>query len=147
MTRRRRAKERELLRVLAMGVQVYRVGHQRDGRLIMHSLGPRADLFDYRGHRLGTHFMGKAGPVWRLGADCVVGRELRRRASPNADSIPELHIAAVASGTGGVLASTTSIEQIGTCGGVAPPIVACLHEGDTVESPYCAEYVFYAAAS
>jgi hypothetical protein len=130
-----------------MGVQLYRVDRERDGRLVMTPIGPRANLFDYLGRKLGTHFMGEHGPVWKLGADCVVGKELRKRTSPNADSIPELQLAATASGAGGVLGRATLIEQIGTIGGVAPAIVACLHAGDTLESPYAAEYVFYAAAS
>ena len=135
------------MRVLAMGVQVYRVERERDGTVVMRPLGPRANLFDYLGRRLGIHFMGDKGPVWMVGPVWVVGRELRKRASPNADSIPELQLATTESEGGGVLGSATLVEQIGTVGGVAPAVVACLHVGDTLESPYSAEYVFYAAAS
>lgn len=147
MTRRRMSRDREILRVLAIGVQLYRVERDGDGRLVARPIGPRANLFDYTGHKLGTHYMGGRGPVWALCAGCVVGKELRRRPSPNADSIPEVQLAATASGGGGALGGTTLVEQIDTFGGAAPAVVPALHAGDTVESPYSAEYVFYAAPS
>ena len=147
MRRRCRAREHEVFRVLALGVQVYRVESERDGKVVLRPLGPRADLFDYTGRKLGCHFMGAKGPVWMLGSFWVVGRELRKRSSPNADSIPELQLATTESEGGGVLGTATLVEQIDTFGGIAPPVVPALHAGDTLESPYSAEYVFYAAPS
>jgi len=147
VTRRRHAREREVFRVLALGVQVYRVEPDRDGRLVARPIGPRAILFDYAGHKLGTVSMGERGPVWALGAGRVVGKAPRTHPPADADCVRNGKIEATASGGDGALAGATLVEQVGTFGGAAPPVVPSIHAGDTMESPFSAEYVFYAESS
>jgi hypothetical protein len=137
---------REALHVRAKGVQSYRVERSADGKLELKFVGPRADLLDDAGRKIGTHFMGEKGPVWEIDGRRVTGKKLRERASEVPGSIPALQLAALDAGSDGPFAGVTFIERLDTIGGAKPALDASLHEGDVVDVPYESRYVFYAAA-
>jgi len=137
---------REALHVRAKGVQSYRVERSADGSLKLKFVGPRADLFDDAGRKIGTHFMGEKGPVWEIDGRRVTGKKLRERPSALPEAIPALQLAALDAGTDGPFAGVTFIERLDTIGGAAPVLDASMHEGDVIDVPYEARYVFYAAA-
>ena len=137
---------REVASVRAKGVQTYRVEHPVGGRPRLTFVGPRASLVDDKGRAIGTHFMGETGPVWEFDGVQVTGRKLRERPSTKSGSVPELQLAATVSGTAGPLGGVTFIERLDTVGGAAPALEDTMREGDLVDVPYEARYVFYAAA-
>ena len=126
------------LKAHAVGVQIYSC----NGTAWSLS-GPRADLYDRRGKRFGTHF---AGPTWQTkdGSKVVAARVNGVNVDPTA--IDWLLLSATST-TPGRLGKTTYIQRVNTTGGLVPPAADC-HAGTagTVkEVPYTADYHFWKA--
>jgi hypothetical protein len=122
----------------AVGVQIYSCNGQA-----WSLSGPRADLYDRRGKKLGTHF---AGPTWQTkdGSTVVAARVSGVNVGPTA--IDWLLLSATST-TPGKLGKTTYIQRVNTTGGLVPPAADC-HAGTagTVEEiPYTADYRFFKA--
>jgi hypothetical protein len=120
----------------AVGVQIYSC----NGTAWSLS-GPRADLYDRRGKKLGTHF---AGPTWQTkdGSKVVAARVSGVNVDPTA--VDWLLLSATST-TPGKLGKTTYIQRVNTTGGLVPPAADC-HAGTagtTKEIPYTADYRFF----
>lgn len=136
----------EVLRVTAVGFQVYRCDDRPDGMRVWTLKGPIADLFDADGRKIGTHRRGASGPEWVIGPDTVVGEKVSERPSETENSIPQLELRARSSTGGGPLTDVHWIERTQTVGGVAPG-VAGDRPGTEVRVPYTAVYVFHRSAA
>jgi Protein of unknown function (DUF3455) len=130
----------------AVGVQIYRCTATPSG-FGWSFVAPRADLYNDRGKRLGTHF---AGPTWqsRDAGTVVAGRVAGVTVDPSA--IDWLLLAATATAPGGDgdrLAATAYIQRTATTGGLAPPATDCnaTTTGTQAEVPYTADYHFWKA--
>ena len=126
------------LKAHAVGVQIYSC----NGTAWALS-GPRADLYDRRGKRIGTHF---AGPTWqaRDGSKVVGARVSGVNVDPTAI---DWLLLSVTSTTRGTFGPTTYIQRINTTGGLVPPAADC-HAGTAgavKEIPYTADYHFWKA--
>lgn len=122
----------------AVGVQIYSCNGQA-----WSLSGPRADLYDRHGKKIGTHF---AGPTWQAkdGSKVVAARVNGVNVDPTA--IDWLLLSATST-TPGSLGKTTFIQRVNTTGGLVPPAADC-HAGTagTVkEVAYTADYHFWKA--
>ena len=122
----------------AVGVQIYSCNGQA-----WTLSGPRADLYDRRGKRIGNHY---AGPTWQTkdGSRVVGARVSGVNVDPTA--IDWLLLSATST-TPGKLGKTTYIQRVNTTGGLVPPAADC-HAGTagTVkEVAYTADYRFFKA--
>lgn len=134
---------KEVLRVKAKGVQIYKATAGPDG-LKWTFAGPEAELTDEKGQPAGKHYKGDAGPVWEhLDGSKVTGKKLAERPSPNADAVPELRLEAKSIGGKGVLSDVDLVERLNTTGGKPPPDANGAKAGEELRVPYTAEYVFY----
>ncbi len=107
--------------------------------------GPRANLYDLRGHVIITHF---GGPTWQANDGSKVVGTLAGSQVVDPNSIPWLLLsgkATPAPSGGGLLAKTTFIQRLLTRGGLAPAASTCdaRTAGSTAAVPYTAEYVFW----
>lgn len=137
-----------LFSVEARGVQIYACAEDAEepGAYTWELQGPKAELLNADGVRIGTHY---AGPTWE-GNDgsTVVGEVLERAASPDPDAIPWLLLRAGANGGTGVFSTAAYVQRLGTAGGAAPRD-GCRAEqaGEELRVDYTATYVFaYPAA-
>ena len=126
----------------ATGVQIYAC---RSGAWVL--VAPRATLYGDNGQAIADHF---AGPTWQArDGSRVVGKRLD--GVPGAPgAIPWLLLSADSTSAGpdgDRLEGTTHIQRIATVGGVAPAPSQCVTEGEQVEVPYTADYVFWKRAS
>jgi uncharacterized protein YbaA (DUF1428 family) len=128
----------------ASGSQVYECRADAKGALAWVFIAPRADLFDDRGEKVGTH---GAGPHWAaLDGSKTFGMAKRRAPGEGAGDIPWLLLAAKPEG-GGRMAPVTSVQRIRTRGGAAAPAGCAVASdgGKRLEQPYTADYVFFVA--
>jgi hypothetical protein len=103
--------------------------------------GPKADLFDADGRKVGHHF---AGPTWELDdGGKVIGRVKTKVAAPDSKGIPWLLLDVVeASGT--IMGKVQSIQRIDTVGGKEPAEPAeASNSGQEKQVEYSATYKFY----
>jgi hypothetical protein len=138
---------REVLRVKASGVQIYKAETGDDGQMKWTLVGPEAELRDEMGRVVGKHYRDEPGPVWESSdGSKVFGKKRAERKSPHSDSVRELQLDArpVAGAAAGVLTNVTFIERLDTAGGVPPAATPGTAIGQVTRSPYTAEYVFYA---
>jgi len=136
--------ERLVLRAHASGSQIYRCTQPADGKPQWTLKAPDAELRDEQGKVIIRH---SAGPSWQhTDGSTVTGKTVAHAASPQADSIPWLLLAAVSHEGSGVLAQVTSIQRIHTHGGQAPPSAQCdaAQLNAEIKVPYTADYYFYA---
>ena len=137
-----------LFELAARGVQIYVCEAKPDDAtsFVWTFKAPEAELFNWRGELVGSHF---AGPTWR-GHDgsAVVGAVLERADSPQAGAIPWLLLEAKEHEGSGAYSTITHIQRLDTIGGVAPA-EGCdaAHAGEEVREPYEATYAFYYPAT
>ena len=125
------------LKAHAVGVQIYSC----NGTAWTLS-GPRADLYDRRGKRIGTHF---AGPTWQTkDGSKVVGA---RVSGVNVDPTAIDWLLLSATSTTRAPRPTTYIQRVNTTGGLVPPAADCNAgtTGTVKEVPYTADYHFLKA--
>jgi len=138
---------REVLRVKAQGIQIYKAETGDDGQMKWTLVGPEAELRDEMGRVVGKHYRGETGPVWESSdGSKIVGRKRAERKSPRSDSVRELQLSAkpMPGAAAGVLTNVTFVERLDTAGGVPPAATPSTAIGQVERSPYTAEYVFYA---
>ncbi len=130
-----------LLRVHAVGSQIYSCQVAADGKAGWTLKAPEAELRDPQGEVLGRHF---AGPTWKHkdGSE-VTGKAAAKVDAPEARSIPWLLVSATGHSGTGVFSAVTSIQRVHTKGGVAP--ASGCTQGAEVKSGYEADYYFYGA--
>ncbi len=128
-----------LATVHASGFQVYTCAADVQGKRVWTLKAPDA-TFDNAAGLKGKHY---AGPTWEAAdGSKVVGRKLKDHASPDADAVAWLLLAAKSHEGSGKLADVTFIQRIHTGGG-KPPTIGDAKIGDEVRVPYTADYVFY----
>jgi hypothetical protein len=125
----------------AVGVQVYICNGAAAGPTWTF-VAPQANLMRDDGKLVATHFI---GPTWQ-GSDgsSVVG--VKAAASTvDATAIPWLLLTASShADADGFFQDVTSIQRLGTVGGIAPATGCDAdHLGTIAQVPYSAEYVFY----
>jgi hypothetical protein len=134
--------EQKLLQVHATGDQIYTC-QSSGGQFAWVSKAPDAQLTDAAGKSFGRHF---AGPSWQAkDGSQVTGKAVISVASPDAESIPWLLLAAKDHIGNGALSRVTSIQRISTRGGKAPATGCDAdHVGQEQRTSYSADYVFFA---
>jgi hypothetical protein len=125
--------------VPAKGVQVYEC-RAKAGATEWAFVAPDAELYDIRGHRIGTH---GAGPFWAAGDGSRVVAKVHARADSPAGAIPWLLLNASSTGKEGSFSAVTQIQRVNTVGGNAPSLPC--KAGDTARVPYTADYRFFAS--
>jgi len=122
----------------AEGVQIYRWNGTS-----WTFVAPEATLYaDAGGHGVvATHY---AGPTWESVSGSKVVGTVRKRATPNPDSIDWLLLKATATEGPGIFDRVTFIQRVNTVGGKAPTAPG-EYIGQEVRVPYTAEYFFYRA--
>ena len=138
------ANESLAMSVHAKGVQIYecRAGKDQPGIYAWAFVAPEAELFDASGNRVGRHY---AGPSWESAdGSKIVGTAKEHADAPAADAIPWLLLTAKPAGPEGALSKVTSVQRIGTVGGVAPK-GGCSQAaaGTLARISYTAEYRFF----
>jgi hypothetical protein len=127
----------------AKGVQIYECRartDQTDG-YGWAFVAPDADLFDFNGKKIGTHY---AGPHWEsLDGSKVIGKVKGSAPAPQPDAIPWLLLSAKSVGAGASFSNVTSIQRVNTVGGLAPA-AGCSPStvGSTARIAYTADYYF-----
>lgn len=128
-----------------VGVQIYICNATATG-FAWTFVAPQANLLDDCDKLVGTHFI---GPTWQGndGSSVVAARAAGATIDPSA--IPWLLLKATTHGaTSGKFSDVTSIQRLGTVGGIAPS-TACDNSnlGSISQVPYTAQYVFYKTKS
>jgi hypothetical protein len=118
----------------AEGVQIYRWNGASWA-----FVAPDAVLYDNDDNIVGSHY---GGPTWESNSGSYVVAAVVDRATPSADAIPWLLLAAVDSDGPGVFHRVTYIQRVNTVGGIAPA-EAGEFVGEEVQVPYTADYYFY----
>jgi hypothetical protein len=134
--------EKPFLAAHAEGVQIYAC---RSGAWAL--VAPRATLYGDSGQVIASHF---GGPTWQArDGSSVVGRRVNG-VTVDAGAIQWLLLSRASSSVGSDgdrLAGTTHIQRINTVGGLPPAATECVTEGNQVEVPYEADYVFWKATA
>jgi Protein of unknown function (DUF3455) len=138
------ANEQQVLRLPAIGVQIYECKVVDGKPPAWVFVAPEADLFDESGARVGKHY---AGPTWELNdGSKIVGTVKERANSTVPGAIPWLLLTAKSTGTAGSLERVTSLQRINTVGGVAPTTGCTTGDiGKQARVYYKADYVYFAA--
>ena len=131
-----------LFRVRAEGVQVYecRAVPGKPRQFEWAPKGPRADLFDDDGQKVGTHY---AGPTWEATDGSKVRAAVRKCVKAPADrAVPWLLLEVTAHEGKGRLSLVKYIQRLDTWAG-QPPAATGDKAGKQVSRKYQATYVFY----
>ena len=127
----------------AQGVQIYACKPSaKDANAYAWTfVAPEATLAE-AGATVGRHF---AGPTWESSSDrSSVKGAVRERQDGGAGNIPWLLLGATPTGSDGKFANVTSIQRVGTRGGVEPTEQCdAAKVGQEVRVPYAADYYFY----
>ncbi len=139
------AGEAAVLRVAAVGTQIYECRQVEGKPAAWAFVAPDADLFDAKTlKRIGRHY---AGPTWELDDGSKVTGAVKARADSVAPgAIPQLLLTAKSTGGAGDLEKVTSVQRLDTVGGIALGS-GCSTAGDVgkkVGVYYSANYVFLA---
>ena len=131
--------------VPAKGVQIYecRAVAEQPGVYRWAFVAPKAELYDARGRRIGTHY---AGPHWQSADGSKIFGETRARLDAPADgAIPWLLLTATSVGVDGAFSNVTSVQRVNTVGGIAPQ-AGCSQSaaGALAQVAYAADYYFFA---
>ncbi len=140
------ADEKLVLVAHAEGVQIYACKAGEQGHYAWTLQGPRAELFDAEGKRIGKHYADPKGPAWELAnGSKVIGKKVAAHSVPQA--IPWLLLTSVESRGDAPFGQVKSIQRLHTKGGLEPES-GCdeAHAGAPFESTYAADYYFYAPA-
>jgi superoxide dismutase, Cu-Zn family len=133
-----------VLRVHAVGQQDYECGRNPQGGWAWLFKGPRADLFNDAGAKVGSH---AAGPSWALGdGSSLVGQVQASSPAPEPGAIPWLLLGVKGHGGAGQLDKVAAIQRLATQGGAAPAQDGCTAAtaGQHAHVAYAADYVFWA---
>jgi Protein of unknown function (DUF3455) len=138
------ANEVQVLRLPAVGVQIYECKIVDGTPAAWAFASPEADLFDESGVRVGKHY---AGPTWELNdGSKIVGTVKERANSATPGAIPWLLLSAKSTGSAGKLEKVVSLQRVNTVGGVAPATgCTAVDIGKQVRVYYKADYVYFAA--
>lgn len=138
------ASEQQVLRLPAIGVQIYECKAVDGKPPAWVFLAPEADLFDESGARVGRHY---AGPTWELNDGSKIAGTVKERVSSTVPgAIPWLLLTAKSTGSAGQLEKITSLQRINTVGGVAPSTSCTANDiGKLARVYYKADYVYFAA--
>jgi hypothetical protein len=133
--------EKPFLAAHAEGVQIYAC---RSGAWAL--VAPRATLYGANDQVIASHF---GGPTWQArDGSSVKGSRVDGVTVPGAIQWLLLSRASSSAGFDGArLAGTTHIQRINTVGGLPPAADECVTEGEQVEEPYEADYVFWKASA
>ena len=140
------ASESLVLVAHAEGVQIYACVKNQKDEYHWELQGPRAGLFDADKKPIGKHYADTAGPAWESSdGSKVVGK--KASAYGVSQAIPWLLLKSIENKGSGVLGPVRTIQRLHTEGGLEPGS-ACdeTHAGTRFESPYKADYYFYAPA-
>lgn len=134
-----RMEGRPLAIVHAKGFQVYECKADAAGKLAWTLKAPDATFENAAGLK-GKHY---AGPTWEAAdGSKVTGRKIKEHASPEADAVAWLLLAAKDHEGSGRFAAVTYIARIHTSGG-KPPAIGDAKAGAETRVPYTADYIFY----
>jgi hypothetical protein len=138
------AGEQQVLRLPAIGVQIYECKAVDGKPPAWVFVAPEADLFDESGARVGKHY---AGPTWEMNdGSKIVGTAKERANSTVPGAIPWLLLTAKSTGTAGKLEKISSLQRVNTVGGVAPTGGCSAADiGKQARVYYKADYVYFAA--
>jgi hypothetical protein len=134
--------------LMADGVQIYECrakAGDATARPAWTLVAPEATLADTQGAPVGKHY---AGPTWEANdGSKIVGLIVGRVDAPTPDAIPWLLLATHSTGPAGLFSNVTSVQRVGTIGGVAPES-GCnpSNIGATSRVAYKAQYAMYAKA-
>jgi hypothetical protein len=137
------AGDQQVLRLPAVGVQIYECKVVDDKPAAWVFAAPEADLFDESGLRVGKHY---AGPTWELNDGSKIVGAVKERANATAPgAIPWLLLSAKSVGGAGKLEKVTSLQRVNTVGGVVPTSVCTAADiGKQARVYYKADYVYFA---
>lgn len=127
--------------VPARGVQIYECRRKANADALEWAfVAPDAELYDIRGHRIGTH---GAGPFWQAADGSRVVAKVHTRADSPEGAIPWLLLTATSNGPEGSFSRVTHIQRVNTAGGNAPakPCKA----GEQARVHYTADYRLFIA--
>lgn len=133
-----------VLRVHAVGQQIYECGKDLQGAWAWQFKGPQADLFDASGLKVGTH---GAGPSWALNdGSSLVGQVQASTPASVPGAIPWLLLGVKGRNGSGQLDKVSAIQRLATQGGLAPSKEGCTASasGQVSRVAYTADYVFWA---
>lgn len=124
------------VRFFAVGVQVYWWNGSTWG-----FVGPMATLYadESLNGKVGTHY---GGPTWKTNSGSLVIGKNPVRCTPDPESIPWLLLEVDEVDGEGIFRDVTYIQRVNTQGGKAPSTPGT-YDGERVEVPYTAVYVFY----
>lgn len=130
-----------IVRIAAVGVQVYECRPGQGGQLAWAFKEPRADL-TLMGQPVGRHY---AGPTWEhRDGSRIVGRVAANVPAPGAADIPWLRLATTSSGAEGSFTPVTAVQRVDTHGGTLAG--RCEAAGAVSEVPYTADYILLRTA-
>ncbi len=137
------ANEVQVLRLPAVGVQIYECKVVDGKPAAWVFVAPEADLYDESGARVGKHY---AGPTWEMNdGSKIVGTVKERANATTPGAIPWLLLSAKSTGGTGKLEKITSLQRINTASGVAPATGCSASDiGKQARVNYKADYVYYA---
>lgn len=133
-----------VLRVHAIGKQIYECGKDAQGAWAWIFKGPQAELMDDAGRRVGTH---GSGPSWTMNDGSGITGEAKASApAPASGAIPWLLLSVKAHSGSGQLDKVSAVRRLATVGGVAPARESCtaVAQGQTAHVAYTADYEFRA---
>jgi hypothetical protein len=129
--------ETVVLKVHAIGLQLYTCKADADGKLVWTFTAPQATL-TADGKVVGHH---GAGPGWELDdGSSIVGKAVGNAPGANANDVPWLKLDVVSHNGSGKLSDVTTVQRINTVGGVLKD--SCDRPGAGRGMPYAADYVF-----
>jgi hypothetical protein len=129
--------ETVVLRVHAIGLQLYTCKADADGKLVWTFTAPQATL-TADGKVVGHH---GAGPGWELDdGSSIVGKPVGDAPGANANDVAWLKLDVVSHNGSGKLSDVTTVQRINTVGGVLKD--SCDRPGVGRGMPYAADYVF-----
>jgi hypothetical protein len=127
----------QILKVHAVGAQIYECKADKDGKLVWEFREPIAALI-LDGKTIGRHY---AGPTWELSdGSAVTGKVMGSASGATPKDIKWLKLDAVTHRGSGQLSDATTIQRFDTRGGVADG--DCAAAGAFISVPYSSEYVF-----
>jgi hypothetical protein len=129
--------ETVILKVHAIGLQLYDCKANTDGKLVWTFTAPQATL-TADSKVVGHH---GAGPSWELtDGSGITGKAIGNAPGMNAGDVPWLKLDVTEHKGTGQLSDVTTVQRINTIGGVLKD--SCDHAGAGRGMPYSADYVF-----
>jgi len=138
------ANEKLLMAVKGRGTQDYEWVPKKDNpKQFEWTHTPNADLFDFEGNKIGTHY---GGPTWESNDGSKVICNLKAHvAAKDKNAAPWLLLTAKSHEGKGAFSRITSIQRLETVGGGEPAEPG--KAGQKVPVPYTATYYLYVSKS